>query len=56
MRSSRSRLQQAADNVGVHLYEHFHVHDKPPLELAVGWISRERIDFVPFIRGARVLC
>ena len=38
MRSSRYRLQQAEDNVEVHLYEHFHVqvsrsldkHDSKP--------------------------
>ena len=59
MRCSRSRLQQAADHIWVHLYERFHVQgkprlgeahaaipkplgqDKPWLELALGWISRE---------------
>ena len=29
--SNRSRLQQTADNVLVHLYEHFHVQGKPRL-------------------------
>ena len=66
VQSNRSRLQQAADNVWVLLYEHFHVkvgsgldkpnpkllgQDKPRLELA------EKVDFVPFrIRGVGVLC
>ena len=33
MRSNRSRLQQAADNIWVHLYEHFYVQGKPRLGL-----------------------
>lgn len=42
MCSNRSRLQKVADNVRVHLYEHFPVQGKPQLELTVSWISRER--------------
>ena len=30
-RGNRSRLQQAADNVWVHLYKHFHLQGKPQL-------------------------